>query len=792
MKLSKSFLSDYIDLSGIDYNDLAEKMVSVGNEYDSVYKICESTNLVVGKVVECKNHKDSDHLHITKVDIGEKELKQIVCGAPNVKEQIKVIVAKEGAVLPGGEIKKCTLKGEVSEGMICSLSEIGLPSEVLKEEDSKGIHILNDDAIVGTDAIKYLGYDDEVIDFELTTNRADLLSIIGMAYEVGAIYNRKPNIEKLNIDDSTNKDIILDIKTDKCLMYLGKIVKNVQIKESPEFIKSRLIASGIRPINNVVDISNYVMLEYGNPLHFFDYDRLGNKVIVRCANEKEKFTTLDGKERILNSSDIVIANEDGPVALAGVMGGLNTEVENDTKNIFIEAAIFDPASIRRTSNRILRSEASNRYEKGIDPNVTIKALQRAADLLEKYAGGEKQNGIAKYDNTNKNDKIIEITLDKINSVLGMNLTTDDVDNTLDRLNFSYEKNNNNYKVTINTRRLDVNIKEDLIEEIGRIYGFTKIDGKLPILQQKKGVRSRKNLVIKEVKNRLCSLGLTEVIGYSLLSEEKSDMFKIEDYGKISVLDPMSEDRKILRKQLVTSLLDIYNYNKSRNVNNINIFEVGSSYFTKGDEYIEEVLVSGLLSDNIITNEFNNVRVKPDFYLAKGIVENLLKFLGLTNRYEFKSDINIKELHPGRKAGIYVERQLIGYIGQVHPSIEKNEIYVFELNLTKLMEKKVRNIKCKEISKFPNVSKDLAFIVDKDVEAINIINEIKKSGGRLLKDIKVFDVYTGDNIDKGKKSIAFSLTFEDNTKTLTDEEVNQVFNKIIDDVENKLNAKLRNM
>ena len=403
MRLSKDFLSDYIDLSNIPYSEVAEKMVFAGNEYESIEKLCNAKGLVVGYIEDCVNHPESDHLHICKVNIGS-ETVQILCGAPNVAKGQKVIVATIGAELPGGVIKKAKLAGMESHGMICSMAELGLESKYLKEEDHAGIHVLDADAKVGEDALHYLGFDDEIIDFELTADRADLLNIIGMAYEIGAIYNQKVTLPNIKLHETKENicDIMkLDVRTDNCPIYLGKMVKNVEIKESPKFIKNRLMASGIRPINNVVDISNYVMLEYGQPLHFFDKDKLGNTVVVRMANEGEMLNTLDGKARVLKTSDIVIANEKEPVALAGVMGGLETEIENDTKNIFIEAAIFNPLRIRYTSKAIIRSEASIRYEKGVDPSRTIPAMNRACELLEQYENAEIYSGILMHDIASK-------------------------------------------------------------------------------------------------------------------------------------------------------------------------------------------------------------------------------------------------------------------------------------------------------------------------------------------------------------------------------------------------------
>ena len=400
MKLSTNFVKDYVDID-VDINQLAEDMTKVGNEYDYAGKLINATKLVIGEIIECVDHPDSDHLHLCKVNIGT-EVLDIVCGAPNARKGLKVIVALDGAVLPDKTIKKGMIRGQESNGMLCSIAELGIEHKFLKPEDSEGIAELGNDAVPGDDPIKYMGMDDGVIDFELTANRGDLLSILGMAYEIGAIYDKTVkdvDLEHKEQGEDINKSFISEVKTENCKMLLVKKVEDVEIKESPAFIKNRLIASGIRPINNVVDISNYVMLELGQPLHFYDADRLGNKLVVRMADEGEKLTTLDGNERILSNNDIVIADSTHSVGLAGVMGGLETEVEENTKNIIIESAIFDSVKVRVTSNKILRSEASNRFEKGLDPNRTYMAIERACALLEKYANGKVVTGTVVYDTT---------------------------------------------------------------------------------------------------------------------------------------------------------------------------------------------------------------------------------------------------------------------------------------------------------------------------------------------------------------------------------------------------------
>lgn len=792
MRVSKNFLNDYVKVDDLDFHELAEKMVFCGNEYESIERLSDATGLVIGEVVECVDHPESDHLHICQVNTG-KETKQIICGAPNVRAGLKVIVAEVGAVLPGNiTIKKAKLAGLESNGMICSLEELGLDSKYLRPEDKEGIHELPLDAPVGEDAIHYLGYDDEVIDFELTADRADLMSMLGMAYEVGAIYDRKvtyPETEVETISEDVSEVHTLSVETKDCPIYLGRMVRNVQIKESPMWLKNRLMASGIRSINNVVDISNYVMLEYGQPLHFFDSDALGRDVIVRNAKEMEEMTTLDGNKRILGPDDLVIANKNEAVCLAGVMGGLNTEVEEDTKNIFIEAAIFDALKIRNTARHILRSEASSRYEKGIDPNRTRMAIDRACYLLNKYADGEVLSGCLVHDTTSKDDKKISITLEKINQVLGMSIPKDKVEESLLRLGFTFE-GNDPYVVSIPTRRLDVNIKEDLISEIGKIYGYHKVIGKLPVVEEKPGTYLPMSKMIKNTRKYMNGVGLNQVITYSLTSLDLVDKYVMNKGDNIVLLDPLSEERRVLRKSMIQSLIDVYDYHHSRHMDDLQIFECGKAYYQIEDEMIEENLVTGLLSGTYLSTSWKQDAMVSDFYLVKGIVEGFLNYLGLNRRYQFRTNDLNKDLHPGRSCSVYVDNECVGYLGQVHPKNHKKELYVFELSLDKLLSKKVRMVKYKEISKYPVVHKDVAFVVNIDTPSEELMNVIKKTGGRLLTEVTVFDVYRGENVANDEKSIAYALTFQDQNRTLEDKEVTEVFHKIIENVEKKCNAKLR--
>ena len=787
MILSRKFVSDYIDLdNNLTIKQIAEDMTRVGNEYDNCGKLIEASNLVIGEIIECVNHPDSDHLHVCKVNIGN-EVLQIVCGAPNARVGIKVIVALVGAVLPEITIKKGVIRGVESNGMMCSMKELGLDNKFLTPEDINGIKELPEYAVVGEDPIKYLGLDDEIIDFELTANRGDLLSMLGLSYELGAIYDKKVKDIDLTyneIDKNIESEFSIDIKTEKCSLFLAKKVSNITIKESPDFIKNRLIACGIRPINNVVDISNYVMLETGQPLHFYDADNLGDTLIVRDANDGEKLVTLDNQERTLTSNDIVIANRNGSVGLAGVMGGLSTEVLETTKNIIIESAIFDSVSVRKTSKKVLRSEASNRFEKGIDPKRTYMAIKRACHLLEIYANGSIYNGMLTYDKMNKDDKVIDITLENINNVLGTNIDVKTVISVFEKLGFTAQNKENLITVTVPTRRTDISIKEDLIEEVGRIYGINNIEGKLPKLSIKQGSYDK---TTRQIRNKLVDLGLNEVLTQIFLNDEVAQKYCDKDYEIVKLLDPLSVEKNALRYSLVPSLLKVYEYNKGRNLKDITIFEMAKGFYKKDDKYGEDNKL-GILMTGDYYLELGN-RKKVDFYVLKGIIEELLHFLGFANRYSFVVD-NIKEfLHPGVSATINVNGSDIGFLGLLHPSIEKN-VYVAEINLDKLLKNRVSKLKYKEVSKYPKVVKDLAFIVDKKINSEDIVKVIKKSGGKTLTNIEVFDLYTGENVKENEKSIAYSLTFEDMNKTLSDEEVMLIFNKIINDVEVKLNAKLR--
>lgn len=785
MILSKNFVKDYIDLDdNLSIEKIAQDMTRVGNEYDSAEKFINATNLVIGQIKTCEEHPDSDHLHVCMVDVGDKTL-QIVCGAPNARAGIKVIVALVGANLPNDvTIKKGTIRGVESNGMMCSIAELGLDNKFLTEEDKKGICELGQDAIVGEDPIKYLGFDDEVIDFELTANRGDLLSMLGMAYELGAIYNKKVKDVDINYKE-TGKDINqtfnIDIQTNNCSVFLAKKVENVEIKESPAFIKNRLMACGIRPINNVVDISNYVMLELGQPLHFYDADKLNSEIIVRMAKNGEKLTTLDNIERTLDENDIVISTKEKSIGLAGVMGGLETEVVPQTKNIIIESAIFDGVRVRKTAKKILRSEASNRFEKGLDSNRTYMAINRACHLLEKYANGTVIEGMCTYDQSQKEDKKIEITFKNITDVLGTNISNNDILDVFTKLGFSYEADDKKAIVSVPRRRLDISIKEDLIEEVGRIYGVDNIEGKLPVLPVKQGSYDKQT---REIRNKMVSLGLNETLSMIFTSDKEAKKYTTDDFEVVKLLDPLAEERNALRYSLIPSMVKIYEYNKARENKDVCIFEIGKGFYKKQEEYGENQKIVALMTGKYYLGVGNSANV--DFYVIKGVVEELLNFLGYENRYTIEMPDQIpNEFHKGQTANINVNGQIVGIVGKLHPEVTKDDVYVMEINLDELLSKRVGKMKYKEISKFPNVKKDVAFVMKKDIPSVEVEKVIKKAGGKLLTNIEVFDVYTGENIGKDEKSVAYSLTFNDSKKTLTEEEITKIFENIIANVE-KLN------
>ena len=786
--ISLNWVKDYVDIEDENLDELAIKITKAGVNVEKVIHK-NIKNLVIGKVVECQAHPDSDHLHVCKVDIGNKII-DIVCGASNVRTGIKVLVALPGCILPGDfEIKTGKIRGVESNGMLCALFELGL-EEKNDETYQKGIAELDTELSPGTDANIYLGTDDTLYELDVHKHRNnDCYYHIGFAYEIASILSKKvklPDITHKELKDNIKDYFTLKVDTDKCPYYTAKMVKNVTITDSPEFIKKRLIAAGMRPINNVVDISNYVMLEFGQPLHFFDKDKLGDKIVVRQAKTNEPIKTLDGIDRILSPNDIVITDGTKPVCIAGVMGGENTDVDLSTKNILIESAIFDAVSIRYTAaNLNLKSEASIRYGKGLNYEYTCMAIERACHLLEKYANATILSGTIIHDTINKEPKITTFKTEEINTLLGITLTDKDIETELERLMFDYKKDKDNFIVTIPNRRLDIDPNvNDIAEEIGRLYGYHNLVSTLPKVETRQGRYIGDVKIRKEISKRLRLLGLNETKTYTLTSPEMARKFRYEEKEQIVLPNPMSQDKSIVRTTILPSLINIYEYNKARNIKDILLYEIAKTYDIN---YNEEMKVAILMKGNYLTNDWLHTTTKVDFYTIKGIITNLLDYLGFKNRYTFVKNV-YPEMHPGMTAKILLDNEVIGIIGRIHPTYMKDEIYLSELSVTKLYQKSVKPLKFKEASKYPEIIKDVAFVIPNEIESEVIKKQILTSGGRLLTNVEVFDLYP--NIEENKKSLAYKLTFSDSSRTLTDNEVMEVFNKIITEVTTKCNVKLR--
>ncbi|HDM1182970.1 TPA: phenylalanine--tRNA ligase subunit beta [Staphylococcus aureus] len=784
MLISNEWLKEYVTIDD-SVSDLAERITRTGIEVDDLIDYTKDIkNLVVGFVKSKEKHPDADKLNVCQVDIGEDEPVQIVCGAPNVDAGQYVIVAKVGGRLPGGiKIKRAKLRGERSEGMICSLQEIGISSNYIPKSFESGIYVFSESQVPGTDALQALYLDDQVMEFDLTPNRADALIMIGTAYEVAALYNTKmtkPETTSNELELSANDELTVTIENeDKVPYYSARVVHDVTIEPSPIWMQARLIKAGIRPINNVVDISNYVLLEYGQPLHMFDQDAIGSQqIVVRQANEGEKMTTLDDTERELLTSDIVITNGQTPIALAGVMGGDFSEVKEQTSNIVIEGAIFDPVSIRHTSRRLnLRSESSSRFEKGIATEFVDEAVDRACYLLQTYANGKVLKDRVSSGELGAFITPIDITADKINRTIGFDLSQNDIVTIFNQLGFDTEINDDVITVLVPSRRKDITIKEDLIEEVARIYGYDDIPSTLPVFDKvTSGQLTDRQYKTRMVKEVLEGAGLDQAITYSLVSKEDATAFSMQQRQTIDLLMPMSEAHASLRQSLLPHLIEAASYNVARKNKDVKLFEIGNVFFANGEGELPDQVeyLSGILTGDYVVNQWQGKKETVDFYLAKGVVDRVSEKLNLEFSYR-RADID--GLHPGRTAEILLENKVVGFIGELHPTLaadnDLKRTYVFELNFDALMAVSVGYINYQPIPRFPGMSRDIALEVDQNIPAADLLSTIHAHGGNILKDTLVFDVYQGEHLEKGKKSIAIRLNYLDTEETLTDERVSKV-------------------
>ena len=787
MKVSLNWLKELVDIN-VSIKELADKFNIHSAEVEDYYKLVDAQNLVVGYVLEKTPHPNADKLSVCQVDIGG-EISQIVCGAPNVDKGQKVIVSLPGAVLPGNfKIKTSTIRDVESNGMICSLNELGIDKKYHNED---GIHVLPENVTIGKNAIKEMFLNDEVMELDLTPNRADLLSMMGLAYDTAAILDTKvhlntPIVEEINEDNK----VIIKIDTENCLSYTARIIKDIEIMPSPLYMQARLIAAGIRPINNVVDITNYVMLETGQPLHAFDYDLLdSNTITVRMAKEGELLTTLDEKQRKLTKDDIVITNDKIAVALGGVMGGFDTEIISTSKTILLESAVFDPYHIRKTASRLdLRSEASNRFERKVDPSRTVLALNMASELFTKYANGKVLKGISLIDNTNKEEIKIDLSLEKINHYLGSNYSLELVKNTLTKLSFNYELNDTLFTVSAPTRKQDVETYQDIIEEVGRIIGYDKLPLTLPttVLQ---GKLSDYQAFRRKLKKTMTGLGLNEAISYSLLNEDKVYDFVKDETKIVKVAMPMSKDRAVMTLTPINGLLDAVKYNVARKNNDVFLYELGTKY----EKNNETLLLAGAVTGELSNTAWQGKKEIVDFYTIKGILESLFNKMGLSHLV-FEPMKDYKNLHPGQSAYIKDRTGIVGFVGKLHPKYEKDndlkEVFVFELDVEKMYSVRRPLKKVKEVNKFPSIYRDIAVVVDCSVTAKDLTETISKAGKRMLVNVNVFDLYIGESLGDNKKSLAIRMEFSDSTKTLENSEVEARTKEILGIIGKQLNAVLR--
>jgi phenylalanyl-tRNA synthetase beta chain len=806
MLVSYQWLNEYLDLSKVSAKELGDIMSVTGIEVEGIQiPAAGLKKIVVGEVMECVPHPDSDHLSICQVNIGEDELSQIVCGAPNVKAGIKVIVALPGSRITGNvKIKKGKMRGVVSMGMICSLAEIGFNDSVVPKEYADGIYYLPQEAVNGDEVFKYLGMADDIIDLSITPNRADALSIRGVAYEVGAIYRQKPAFhDEVLVEGSTvTSDYIKAAVADTTdtPSYQIRMIENVTVAPSPQWLQNRLMNAGIRPINNVVDVTNYILLLFGQPLHAFDYDQLGSKeLLVRRATAGEELVTLDGETRALTPENIVVTNGSKPLALAGVMGGLDSEIQAATTTVALEAAVFESVSIRRTAKQFnLRGEASSRFEKGLNLGTVNEALDAAAAMIATLTKGTVLSGTVAGSSVEAKNVEVAVTKDRINGYLGTTLDVAAITEIFETLGFGVKEVAENFTVSVPPRRWDISIDADLIEEVARIFGYDRLPSTLPSGETVAGSLTPDQKQTRKLRTALEGAGVTEAISYALTTEEKSKQFMMRSSFPTRLDWPMTEDRSTLRMNMISGLLDDLAYNVARKNNDVALYEVGKVFY-KDDEVkttlpLEQNHLAFALTGNATQKDWQTSLVPVDFYEAKGLVEMIFEQLGLTAKVSYEANADIAELHPGRTAKILLDDEEVGFVGQVHPQLAKayaiKDTYVAELNLAALLAYQTDALIYAEISKFPAVNRDIAMLVPETATNQALVKEITAAAGRFLTNVKLFDVYQGANIEAGKKSMAYSLTFVNAEATLTDEEINKAMEKVTTALTEKQAAVIR--
>lgn len=790
-----SWLSDYMDMTGITPKEYSDRMTMSGSKVEGVENLgAELDKVVAGKVLTCEDHPDSDHLHVCTVDAGTGEALQIVCGAPNVKAGIIVPVALHGSTLPGGvKIKKGKLRGVVSNGMLCAHDELGISEGLLGYEPEYGILILPDDTPIGTDIKDIFGLNDNVVEFEITSNRPDCFSVIGLARESALAFDRKFTIPEVKFNENSEKiqdSISVEVlDKDKCQRYCARIVKNVKIGPSPKWMRERLNACGVRSINNIVDITNYVLLEYGQPMHAFDLrDIQDNKIIVRRAENGEVIKTLDEQDRTLTNDDLVIADGKRAVAIAGVMGGFNSEVKSDTATVVFESATFDGASVRLTAQRAgLRTESSSRYEKGLDYNNTVPAVERACQLVEELGCGEVCGGMIDVMGNVTKKEPLPFRPEKINKFLGTDIPVEEMIKYFNGLEIAVDTDK--MTVTPPTFRPDLEGEADIAEEVARFYGYDKIPTTLLSGEATLGGKNTDQKLNDKINQILCAEGMNEIYTMTFVSPsyfEKINLPADSPFRNVvKITNPLGEDTSVMRTSTIPSMMEILSRNYNYRNPDARLFELGKIFLPKEGEK---------LPDEPVVITLGMYGADENFFTLKGTVETLLDELHIKN-VEFAAVTDEPTYHPGRTAKVTANGISLGIIGEIHPSVSRKydidvPCYMAELSFDAVKAAINDDIKYKPLPKFPAVTRDIAMLVDKNVAVAQIEEIIRKTSGKLLEDVKLFDVYEGEQIPENKKSVAYSAVFRAPDRSLTGEEVQEVFDKILKNLEKKLNAQLR--
>lgn len=794
MITSKKWLSQYMDLSDISAQELADKLTTAGLEVEGLEPMAVGTHLTIGYVKECVDHPDSDHLHVCQVELGDK-CDQIVCGAPNVAKGQKVIVALPGAQLKGGEIKNGVIRGVESNGMICSLLELGVDPKSLSEESKNGIEVLDEQAPIGQDPLAYLGLDDTLLDVGLTPNRNDCLSSWAMAKETGAILHKEvilPECENTS-DVGSPTQLKVSSTTSKCPYFMGKVINEVTIKPSPKWMRELLHAAGIKSINNVVDISNFVMLETGQPTHFYDLAKMHQDIVVADGFDTT-YTALDGVEYKIEKEDIMITTHHEPVGIAGIMGGDDSKIDESTKGIIIEVATFDHVSIRNTARRLnITSDAAIRNAKEIEPLAVKKAMDRCVQLLIEYADAKGIEETAVYGESGYEPVEIDVNCDEINARLGTDFSVEEMAEQLKWLDFHPQVNQNMIHVAIPSYRRDIKIQEDISEEIIRLIGYDRLPSTLPVMPMTVGALNHRQVVRRKIRSLLTSMGYNETETYTLVSNELLARSVMAIEPVVELASPMSEDRRYVRNSILPSLLNTVSYNQNRSLKDLALFEISNVY---AQEQVEERLAI-VMSGDIHKNRWQKLSIPANFYTMKGLVTTLMKPFGFDSNRVFvkENTLDTQHFHPYRSATLYLGNQLLGIFGQIHPQLAKasdvdKEVIMLELNLEVLLQANAGKVKYVPVSKYPAVTRDYAFVVDREIPVARIKELIRKAGKQMVRSIDVFDVYTGEHVEAHSKSIALSVVLQSNDATLTDAQINEIHEKIIASLEKEVNAKLR--